>query len=67
VTCERTLSINIFLSAGVKVGKMVRNSFISNSDTEVKGGSGRRAPISIVALIGEPGGRVPILRTPQDM
>jgi hypothetical protein len=45
---------------------MAGNSFSSNCETEVKGGSGNRAPISIVTLRREPGGRVPILRTPQD-
>jgi len=65
--CKRTLSINAFLSVGVKVGKTVGNSFTSNCETEVKEGSGKRAPICIVALRGEPGGRVPIPSTPQDM
>jgi hypothetical protein len=58
-------SIDTFLSIGAKVGKMV--GFTSNCETEVKGGSGKTAPFSIVALRGEPGGRVPILRTPQYM
>jgi len=46
---------------------MVGNSFNSNWETKVKGGSGKTVPISIVALRGEPGGRVPTLRTPQEM
>ena len=48
------------LSVGAPVGDLEGGSFTGDPETQMKEGSGYRAPLSTALLRGEPGGRAPL-------